>query len=123
MTGIAPWLSVADASASLAFHHEAFGAVELERLEADDGTVEVALLSIEGAEVWLQRADPLPPGSAVERPIRLVLTVDDPDEVQNRALAAGASEVSPVGEGNGWRVGRIVDLDGHQSEIGRRIGD
>jgi len=38
-----------------------------------------------------------------------------------RAVDAGARVISPVGEGQGWRVGRIVDPFGHHWEIGREL--
>ena len=56
MAGIAPWLSVKNATESLAYDRAAFGAIELERLEDEAGDVVVAELSIEGADFWI-RAD------------------------------------------------------------------
>lgn len=35
--------------------------------------------------------------------------------------AAGAAVGYPVGEGHGWRIGRIKDPFGHDWEIGRRL--
>jgi PhnB protein len=40
--------------------------------------------------------------------------VDDPDAVQARAVAAGATATSPVADEHGWRVGRILDPHGHE---------
>jgi len=39
----------------------------------------------------------------------MILTVGDPDTVFAQALAAGPSEIFPVGEAHGWRLGRLVD--------------
>jgi PhnB protein len=50
--------------------------------------------------------------------VRLLLVVEDPGSVVERAVAAGASVVSPVGEEHGWRLGRILDPFGHHWEIG-----
>ena len=50
---------------------------------------------------------------------RILLTVDDPDDLLERAVAAGATEKSPVGDEHGWRLGRITDPFGHEWEIGR----
>lgn len=47
------------------------------------------------------------------------LSVDDPHAVQRRAVAAGASEIRPVGEEHGWLVGRIADPYGHHWEIAK----
>ena len=41
--------------------------------------------------------------------VRMLLIVDGPDAVSSRAVAAGASTVSPMAKQHGWRVGRIVD--------------
>jgi PhnB protein len=52
---------------------------------------------------------------------RLLLTVDDPDEMFGRALAAGAIQKDPVAEEHGWQVGRVIDPFGHEWEIGRPL--
>jgi hypothetical protein len=49
--------------------------------------------------------------------VRIILTVADPDAVFARAVAAGASQVYPVGEEYGWRLGRVVGPFGHHWEI------
>ena len=51
----------------------------------------------------------------------MILTVANPDAVFAQALAAGASEVFPVGEGHGWRLGRLVDPFGLHWEIGHQL--
>ena len=53
----------------------------------------------------------------------MILTVPDPDAAFDRAVAAGAQEVFPVGEGHGWRLGRLVDPFGHHWEIGRPLDE
>ena len=56
--------------------------------------------------------------------VRMVLTVEDPDEVFQRAVSAGAAVVWPVADQSyGWRVGRLVDPFGHQWELGKPLGD
>jgi len=47
--------------------------------------------------------------------------VADPDAVFRQARSAGATEVFPVGEEHGWRLGRVVDPFGHHWEIGRPL--
>ena len=39
------------------------------------------------------------------------------------AVEAGATEVAPVDEEHGWRMGRIADPFGHHWEVGRPRGD
>jgi uncharacterized glyoxalase superfamily protein PhnB len=48
---------------------------------------------------------------------RTLLVVDDPEEVVARAVAAGATESSSVGDEHGWRLGRIIDPFGHEWEV------
>jgi PhnB protein len=81
---------------------------------------------VDGAEFWLGDESPqhqnFSPQSLGGGTVRMVLTVADPDAVFKRAVNAGASEVVPVQEMHGWRVGRIVDQFGHHWEIGRQLG-
>ena len=123
MTKISPWLSVADAAAAVRFYEAGLGAVEADEDRFEDGdTLVVAHLSIGAADFWLQ-ADPSAVPDA-DRPgsVRMILSVDDPDAVFARAVAAGATEVAPVSDGHGWRIGRVAAPDGHHWEIGRPLG-
>jgi PhnB protein len=107
------------------FYKQAFGAVEVYRIEDPDGNV-VSRLSIGGGEFWL--ADESPEhgnasagGDGASAAVRMILTVADPDAVFAQAIAADAREIYPVSESHGWRVGRIVDPFGHHREIGRQL--
>jgi PhnB protein len=100
----------------------AFGAVERYRLEDDAGRIAVAQLAIEGADFWVQEDSNSSAQPANDRPVRMILTVDDPDAVFARAVAAGATEVFAVSEEHGWRTGRIADPFGHHWEISKPLG-
>jgi PhnB protein len=121
---IAPWLSVRNSARAVDFYKSAFGATEVFRLEDPGGSV-VARLSVDGAEFWLSDESPehgnFSPQSLGGGTVRVILTVADPDAVFQRALKAGASQVFPVGEEHGWRLGRILDPFGHHWEIGRQL--
>lgn len=123
-TSIAPWLSVRNSAGAVDFYTSAFGAVEAFRLEDAGGGV-VARMSVDGAEFWLsdesQEHGNFSPASLGGGSVRMILTVADPDALFRQALAAGAVEVYPVGEENGWRVGRLIDPFGHHWEIGRPV--
>jgi PhnB protein len=123
-SSIAPWLSVRKSARAVEFYKSAFGASEVYRVEAPNGDV-VARLSIDGAEFWVSEEPPehgnVSPDSGGRSSVRMILTVADPDVIFARALEAGASEVYPVSEGHGWRVGRVVDPFGHHWEIGRPL--
>jgi PhnB protein len=120
MTGIAPWLSVPNATEALEFYKAAFAAIVLERLE-EAGEVVVAQLSIDGADFWIQTDKDSNPGVLGGMSVRMILSVDDPDAVFGRALAAGATQINPVFEEHGWRIGRLADPSGHHWEIGKRL--
>ena len=82
-------------------------------------------LSVDGAEFWLSDGSPGSGDLGVESlgggSVRMILTVANPDAVFAQALAAGASEIFPVGEEHGWRLGRWVDPMGLHWEIGRLL--
>ena len=82
----------------------------------------VVRLSVDGAEFWLSSEAPNPGGSAPELPgggsVRMILTVTDPEALFAQALAAGASQIFPMGEGHGWRLGRLADPFGLHWKIG-----
>jgi PhnB protein len=121
---IAPWLSVRGSAAAVAFYKAAFGAVEVYRFDGGEAGI-VARLSVAGAEFWVSEESPehgnLSPGSPGGSSVRMILTVAEPDAVFAQTRAAGATEVYPVSEGHGWRVGRVVDPFGHHWEIGRPL--
>ena len=123
MPTISPWLNVRNGARAVDFYKSAFGATELFRIGDDNSTV--AQLSIQGAEFWLSDESPehsnFSPESLNGSTVRIVLVVDDPDAVFTRAVSAGAKQVFPVTEENGWRVGRVSDPFGHQWEIGKPL--
>jgi PhnB protein len=120
-TSIAPWLAVADGARAVAFYRDALGAEERYRLDGEGGTVSVAQLQVGGATFWVQEDPEGAPESGGSRPIRIILTVDDPDGTYERAVAAGATPVAPVGEAHGWRTGRVTDPFGHDWELSKPV--
>jgi PhnB protein len=120
-TAIEPWLAVPDAPEALDFYRNAFGAVEAYRLDDGDGRPVVAQLSIGGAAFWIQDdadASPVAPGVGS---VRMILSVEDPDALFERAVVAGAAAVAPVHDEHGWRMGRLTDPFGHDWEVSRRL--
>ena len=124
MTAIAPMLSVRRGAKAIEFYKAAFGAGELFRIDAEDGTV-VAHLSVEEAEFWVADESPehqnFSPESLGGGTVRMVMIVENPDASFDRAVAAGATVVWPVSNQYGWRLGRIVDPFGHHWEIGKPL--
>lgn len=125
-SSIAPWLTVSQDAKAIEFYKSAFGATEVYRHDDASGGV-VVRLSVQGAEFWVSQdtgkaADPAlhPLGGDS---VRIILTVADPDTLFARALAAGASEVFPVSEGHGWRLGRLSDPFGLHWELGHPLAE
>jgi PhnB protein len=119
-------LSVRRGAQAVVFYKAAFGATELFKIESPDGAV-VAQLAVGASDFWVADESPehknFSPESLGGATTRMVLTVDDPDAVFAQALAAGATEVSPVQDQDyGWRVGRVIDPFGHHWEVGRPLG-
>jgi PhnB protein len=124
-TSVAPWLSVREGASAQAveFYKTAFGAKEVYHL--DGGGSVISRLSVDGAEFWVAEESPehknFSPDTLGGCSVRLIFTVADPDAMFARAVKAGASEVYPVSEEHGWRIGRVVDPYGHHWEIGRPL--
>ena len=130
MSWIAPQLAIpaGRGAAALAFYRDGLGAaVEFQIGGTEAEPPVVAQLAVGDARFWVTDegeanalGSPQQLGGATAR---LLLVVDDPAVLQARAVAAGATERSPVGAEHGWLVGRIVDPFGHQWELARPPGD
>lgn len=117
-------LSVRRGKDAVEFYKEALGAEVVEVMDAG-GSI-VAQLTIHGSPFWVADESPehknFSPETLKGGTVRLVLTVQDPDSVYARAIAGGATAVSPVADQSyGWRVGRLVDPFGHHWEIGKPL--
>lgn len=124
-TAIEPMLSVRNGAKAVDFYTAAFGAETLFRLDGEDGGV-VAQLSVAGAIFWVADESPehlnFSPETLGGATVRMVMIVDDPDAMFDRAVAAGAQVISPVtDQPYQWRVGRVVDPFGHHWEIGKPL--
>ena len=123
-TFIAPWLSLRNCARAIDFYKSAFGAIETYRLETEDGGL-VVKLSVNGAEFWLSSEssdnDITSPESIGGGSVRMILTVANPDALFAEALEAGATQIYPVGEEHGWRLGRLADPFGLHWEIGHPL--
>jgi PhnB protein len=124
MTSIQPELWVDAPSEAVTFYEAAFGATVLHRVGRGDDIV--AQLAVGDAAFWVAPASAtmrrLSPRAIDGATGRTLLVVDDPEALVRQAVAAGATETSPVGDEHGWRLGRIVDPFGHEWEIGSPLG-
>ena len=123
---IQPELWVHDGPAAVEFYERAFGAVVEHRVDGPGDDDIVAQLSVAGARFWVSSASaeigrfsPRAIGGATGR---MLLVVDDPESLMVTAVAAGATQMRPVGREHGWLLGRLVDPSGHEWEVGRPLG-
>ena len=118
-TVVTATLSVKDWECAMEFYKNAFGADELFRVEGGG----VGQLSVGGAQFWVAEESKehlnFSPESLGGCSVRMLLMVEDPAAIYEKAVAAGATGVVPVAEAHGWRIGRIVDPFGHHWEIAR----
>lgn len=123
-TVFAPMLIHRDGNAAIEFYKTAFDAELVRRWNNDDGSVHVAELSIGGAMFHIRQEgnynfDPREHGgvTAISN-----LFTDDPDALFNRAIAAGAEQLSPMQNFDyGYRQGGLKDPFGHQWIISKEI--
>jgi PhnB protein len=120
-TCVTATLAVRHWEQAVEFYKAAFGAIELYRVPGGG----VAQLSVRGAEFWVAEESKehlnFSPESLGGCSVRMLLIVEDPAAVCKQASAAGATQVYPVADAHGWRIGRIVDPSGHHWEIARQL--
>ena len=126
VSSLTPMLTVKSAADAIAFYREAFGAVERQRFTAPDGRI-VARLEVDGLAFFVvdenKEAFNVSPKSLGGTSVRISLIVEDPDAVAAEAIAAGATEVFPVGDQPyGLRQGRVADPEGHHWLIAKPLG-
>jgi PhnB protein len=125
---VSPELSVRRGLEALEFYKSAFGAVEIYRVGGKEENEDVvAQLSVGNASFWVSDESPpnknFSPESLGGSTVRLLLIVQDPHSVMERAVALGATEIAPVEEAHRWLLGRIEDPFGHHWEIGKPLVD
>ena len=100
------------------FYIKGLGAVELRRFGNDDGSIHVSELSVNGTVFHVheekQSAGQLSPLKCGGSTVLIGLFVNDVDEYMNRAIAAGATVVTPAQDYDyGYRQGEVKDPFGH----------
>jgi PhnB protein len=125
---ITPYITVRGAAKALEFYKQAFGATEIMRFTAPDGTVAHAEIEIGNSRVML--ADEMPafgnrgPESLGGTTCGLCVYLPDADAAFARAVAAGAKEYKPVQDQfYGDRSGTVTDPFGHVWTLATHIED
>jgi PhnB protein len=114
---VAPYLCVTPAIDAVAFYRAAFGAVEESRQTVPDGSLSHCRMRIGNARFYL--ADEFPPTGWKSPPaldghsVGIQLEVDNPDQLMERALGAGATLDRELKEDDYGRWGIVVDPFGH----------
>ena len=121
----APELFIKNGVYDVSFCEKAFCAVELRRFLNGDGSYHVSELSIEGALFHLHetvKPSAFEPARHNGTTVVIGLFVPDVHAFMNKAIAAGATEISPVQDYDyGYRQGSIKDPFGHQWQIQMKI--
>jgi PhnB protein len=122
---LTPFLTVRDARGIVDFYAKAFGATEISRQSTPTGQF-IIEMDIEGERFYAVDENPaafnVSPTTLGGTSVRMSLIVQDPDAVADRAVAAGAKVIFPVGDQPyGMRQGRIADPAGHHWLIGKPL--
>ena len=123
-----PYLIIQGAAKAIEFYKQAFGAVELMRLDGPDGKVGHAEIKIGDSPIML--ADEHPemgyrgPQALGGTPVSLMLYVEGVDAMVAQAVALGATIQRPIQDQfYGDRSGQVVDPFGHVWTIATHIED
>lgn len=121
----APELHLPKGTTSIDFYTK-LGATENFVLRNEDGSIHVAELELDGAVFhlhetmqWFESLDPV---GAKGVTAVIGLFVQQVQEVFDRALAAGATEISPLTDHDyGYRQGMFIDPFGHYWQIQKKL--
>lgn len=127
---LTPYLNIKGADKAIEFYEKAFGAKEIMRLSAPDGTVAHAEIEIGDSKFMLAEENPqwgnLSPLSLGGSPVTLCLYVEDVDAVFAKALKEGATVTDGMevkDQFYGERAGSLTDPFGHKWSIMTHIED
>ena len=125
---ITPGLVVDDAPKALEFYKKAFGATELMRMPAPDGSIMHAEMKIGNSIIFVSEASPasesFSPKHFKGTPVGLFLYADDVDAAFKRAVDAGCTVDMPVADMFwGDRFCSVEDPFGHSWGIATHIKD
>jgi PhnB protein len=125
---VSPQLAVRRGRDAVEFYKAAFGAVEVHRVGGtDEDPSVVSQLTVGDAAFWVADESPehgaFSPETLGGGTVKLLLVVDEPQAVIDRAVSLGARQVYAAEAQHGWLLGHIEDPFGHRWEIGRPLID
>lgn len=123
-----PYLIVRGAARAIDFYKRAFGAAELLRMDAPDGSVGHAEIKIGDSVIMLGdeniEAGIVSPRTLNGSPVGILLYVPDVDAIVEQSVAAGAKITRPVKDQfYGDRTGGVEDPFGHVWYLATHIED
>jgi PhnB protein len=125
---VTPYLHVDGADEAIAFYSDVLGAKERGRMEGPDGKIVHSELELGDSLIMISdvfgEMGVKGPKEIGGSPVTVSVYAEDVDSVFERALAKGATEVSPVeNQFYGDRSGQFTDPFGHRWSISTHIED
>lgn len=125
---VTPYLIVRGAARALDFYKQAFGAIELLRMEAPDNRIGHAEILIGDSHIMLADEHPEMGAKSPETwggsPVSLMLYVEDVDRVFDQAVKVGATVERPLADQfYGDRTGGLKDPFGHVWYVATHMED
>jgi PhnB protein len=125
---VTPSLVVADGAKAIEFYKNAFGAREIYRFAAPDGSIMHAVVQIGDSMIMLGDEMEAPGGRSPRTiggtPVSLFIYLDHVDTAWKRAVDAGAKVVQPLADQFwGDRGGCVEDPSGHQWWLAQHVED
>ena len=125
---ITPYLCIKNAAAAIDFYKQAFGAIEVFRMDSPDGKIGHAEIKIGNSHLMLADEHPemgfRSPQTIGGTPIHLMIYVEDVDAVVQQAVDTGATLKRPVADQfYGDRTGGVEDPFGYTWYIATHIED
>ena len=118
---VKPFLIVNNGKKAIEFYISAFGATETKRFEMPEQKLS-SIIKIENAEFYVGDEEPhnrnLGPALESNSPVRIILQTKKADELFEKAIKYGATEICPMTTESDWRIGKLKDPFGHIWEIG-----
>ncbi len=118
---VKPFLTVNNGKKAVSFYISAFGAIETKRFELANQKIS-SVIEIEKAEFYVGDEElhdgKLSPNPKSSNSVRIILQTKNADELFEKAINLGATEICPMTTEGDWRIGKLKDPFGHIWEIG-----
>ena len=113
---VKPFLTVNNGKKAVEFYIAAFGAIEKKRFELPDQKIS-SVVEIEKSEFYVGDEEPhngnVSPDLKSDGSVRIILQTKNADELFEKALKLGATEICPMTTEDDWRIGKLKDPFGH----------